>query len=85
MRLKRLNDIYMMGNISESEYRTKSADLQKRIASLTRAEVSKSEVFIKNWKEVYQMLDSAHKRAFWHRLIYRIEMNGKEVKKLYFL
>lgn len=84
-RLKRLNDIYVMGNISESEYRTKSADLQKHIASLTRAEVSKAEVFTKNWKEVYQMLDSAHKRAFWHRLIYRIEMNGKEVKKLYFL
>lgn len=84
-RLKRLNDIYLMGNISEDEYRTKSADLQRQIASLTRAELPKAEVFTKGWKGVYQMLDSAHRRAFWHRLIDRIEMDGREVKKLYFL
>lgn len=84
-RLKRLNDIYLMGNISEDEYRHKSAELQKQIADLSKVVIPKAEVLTKGWKEVYEMLDPVHKRAFWHRLLSKIEIDGRDVGRLYFL
>lgn len=72
--LKRLNDIYLLGNISEKEYRKKSADLQQKIASITK-ETPKKEVFTKGWKDVYKMLDAKHRKAFWQNLIREIHIN----------
>jgi hypothetical protein len=72
--LKRLNDIYLMGNISEKEYKIKSADLQQKIASLSK-ETPKKEAFTKGWKDVYKMLDAKHRKAFWQNLIREIHIN----------
>ena len=72
--LKRLNDIYLLGNISEKEYKRKSADLQQKIATLTK-ETPKKEVFTKGWKDVYKMLDAKHRKAFWQNLIKEIHIN----------
>ena len=72
--LKRLNDIYLMGNISEKEYKRKSADLQQKIASLSK-ETPKKEAFTKGWKDVYKMLDAKHRKAFWQNLIKEIHIN----------
>lgn len=72
--LKRLNDIYLLGNISEQEYRTKSADLQHKIADLAKDQ-PKKEVFIKGWKDIYRMLDEKHRKAFWQNLIKEIHIN----------
>lgn len=85
-RLKRLNDIYLMGNITEAEYKSQSADLQRTIANLQRARKPVTDVFVKDWKEVYQMLDEEHKRAFWRGLIknIKIDEDGK-VKDIDFL
>lgn len=74
-RLKRLNDMYLLGNISESEYRNKSAELQRTIADLQRVKKPVEDVFIKDWKEVYQMLDLEHRRAFWRGLIKEIKVD----------
>lgn len=74
-RLKRLNDIYLMGNMTESEYRHQSADLQRKIAELSKEPKQVEDVFVKNWKEVYQMLDESHKRAFWHSLIEEVKID----------
>lgn len=84
-RLRRLNDMYLLGNISESEYRTKSADLQRIIAELSKEPKQKENVFIGNWKEVYNMLDDEHKRSFWRGLISEIKLddNAKPVEILY--
>ena len=84
-RLKRLNDIYLMGNISEAEYREKSAELQKIIADLSKQEPVKENVFTKNWKDVYRMLDDSHKRSFWRNLIkgVRLDENMKPVEIMY--
>lgn len=72
--LKRLNDIYLLGNISEQEYRIKSADLQHKIADLAKDQ-PKKEVFIKGWKDIYRMLDEKHRKAFWQNLIKEIHID----------
>ena len=71
-RLKRLNDIYIMGNISEEEYRQKSAVLLKQIAELSKTPSVKTQNFASNWKELYAQLDEEHKRSFWHNLVQQI-------------
>lgn len=71
-RLKRLNDIYLMGNITESEYREKSAEIQRKIAEIVKKPSRKSQNFAANWKEVYADLDDEHKRMFWRKLISEI-------------
>jgi hypothetical protein len=74
-RLKRLNDMYLMGNISEAEYREKSADIQKKIAELSKIAPLKTQNFASNWKEVYSKLDDVHKRSFWQSLIKEIHVD----------
>lgn len=77
--------IYLMGNISESEYKEKSAELQRKIAELSKEPKEQPKVFTKNWKEVYEMLDDAHKRSFWHRLVKEVvvDKDGNPVEILY--
>ena len=74
-RLKRLNDMYLMGNISESEYKDKSAELQLKIAELSKEPVKKEIRFETNWKSLYEELDDEHKRAFWRGLIKGVVIN----------
>lgn len=76
-RLQRLNNMYLMGNISESEYKDKSIELQKTIAELSKEPKTKETKFTKNWKDIYQMLDEERKRSFWRNLITSIEI-GKD-------
>lgn len=68
-RLKRLNDIYLMGNISEKEYREQATQLQRIIADLSKEPAEKDIKFTATWREVYQELDAEHRRAFWRRII----------------
>jgi len=84
-RLKRLNDIYIMGNISEAEYKKEAKILQKKIADLSRTEPVKTKVLEKGWKEVYEMLDDEHKRSFWRGLIKEvlIDENAQPVEIIY--
>lgn len=84
-RLKRLNDMYLLGNISEKEYREKSADLQRIIANLNKEPKKITKKFTAGWKEVYDQLDDEHKRAFWRGLISEVEIdkNGSPVRILY--
>ena len=84
-RLKRLNDIYLMGNISESEYKAKSADLQRKIAELSKQDQPKPKSFEKGWKDLYEMLTEENKRSFWRSLIkeVKVDENGQPIKILY--
>ena len=84
-RLKRLNDIYVLGNIDEEEYRIKSAELQQKIAELQKKPVLKTQNFASNWKEVYQLLDDEHKRSFWRGLIseIRVDLERQVVEVVY--
>ncbi|MBQ3292115.1 MAG: zinc ribbon domain-containing protein [Mogibacterium sp.] len=84
-RLKRLNDMYLLGNISESEYKTKSAELQRKIAELSKEPKEKEVKFTSNWKDLYLKLDDSHRRSFWRGLIKEIIIDEKAqpVKILY--
>lgn len=74
-RLKRLNDMYLMGNIDQDEYRTKSAELQKKIAEIQKTPPLKTKIFTANWRDLYMELDVEHRRSFWRNLIKKIVIN----------
>lgn len=84
-RLKRLNDMYLLGNISESEYKDKSAELQRMIAELSKKPAKKEIKFTTNWKSLYEELDAEHRRAFWRGLIKGVvvDRNARPVGILY--
>lgn len=71
-RLKRLNEIYILGNIYTDEYKRQSAELQRKIAELQKSAPLKTQNFNANWQEVYAQLDDEHKRSFWRGLIKEI-------------
>ena len=74
-RLARLNEMYLMGTISQDEYKEKSATLLKQIADLSKNTPVKTQNFASNWKEVYLKLDEEHRRSFWHSLLQQIVVN----------
>ena len=74
-RLKRLNEMYLLGNISQAEYKEKSATLLKQIAELSKNTPLKTQNFASNWKELYLKLDPEHRRSFWHNLLQQIVVN----------
>lgn len=84
-RLKRLNDMYLLGNISADEYRKTSADLQQKIAQMQKNSALKTQNFASNWHDVYALLDAEHKRSFWRGLISAIvvDLDGSAVDVLY--
>ena len=71
-RLARLNDMYLLGNISQAEYKAKAVDIQKKIAELSKNAPLKTQNFALNWKELYLELDPEHRRSFWQNLITEI-------------
>ena len=84
-RLKRLNDMYLLGNIDEKEYREKSAELQRMIAELSKEPERKEVHFTTDWQSLYKELDDSHRRAFWRGLIreVKVDKNGQPVEILY--
>ena len=84
-RLARLNDMYLLGNISQKEYEDKSAELQRKIAELSKNAPLKTQNFASNWKDLYLRLDDEHRRSFWQNLIAEIVVNqqGQGFKILY--
>ncbi len=74
-RLARLNDMYLLGNISKAEYKEKSATLLKQIADLSKKAPLKTQNFASNWKDLYLKLDAEHRRSFWHNLLQQIVVN----------
>lgn len=71
-RLKRLNEMYLLGNISQTEYKTKSAEIQKKIAEIQKTPPLKTQNFASNWHDLYAELDDEHRRMFWRKLISKI-------------
>ena len=74
-RLNRLNEMYLLGNISQAEYKDKSAEIQQKIAEIQKIAPLKTQNFASDWKEVYALLDDEHKRSFWHGLINEIHVS----------
>ena len=72
-RLNRLNEMYLLGNISQAEYKARSAEIQQKLAEIAKTPPLKSQNFVSNWKDLYQELDEKHKRLFWRNLISGID------------
>ena len=73
-RLSRLNEMYLMGNITQDEYRIKSTEIQQKIAEIQKTPVLKTQNFVSNWKDLYHELDAEHKRSFWRNLLKEIHV-----------
>jgi DNA invertase Pin-like site-specific DNA recombinase len=82
-RLKRLNDIYLMGNIGEEDYRIKSAELKSKIAEIKAPKTPKS-IIAPELKEVlsggrfdtiYATLDAKERRTLWHSIVESVVVN----------
>ena len=71
-RLKRLNEMYLLGNIDQDEYKQKSAELQQKLAEIQKKPPLKTKIFASNWKDLYAELDDVHRRSFWRKLITQI-------------
>ena len=71
-RLKRLNEMYLLGNISQDEYKQRSAEIQKKIAEIQKKPALKTQNFTSNWHDLYYELDAEHRRSFWRNLIKEI-------------
>lgn len=74
-RLDRLNEMYLLGNISQAEYKKKTAELQTKIAELQKIAPLKTQNFSADWKEVYALLDDEHKRSFWRGIVSSISVD----------
>lgn len=74
-RLKRLNEMYLMGNITREEYQALTVDIQKKIAELSKNAPLKTQIFASNWKDLYHELDAEHRRSFWHNLVKEIAVD----------
>lgn len=53
----------------------KSADLQQKIAELSKIPSLKTQNFVSNWKDLYYELDEEHRRSFWHKLVKEIHID----------
>lgn len=74
-RLDRLNEMYLLGNISQAEYKKKTAELQTKIAELQKIAPLKTQNFSADWKEIYSLLDEEHKRSFWRGIVSSISVD----------
>ena len=74
-RLARLNEMYLLGTISQAEYKAKATELQRKIAEIQKNAPLKTQNFALNWKELYLELDPEHRRSFWRNLISEIAVD----------
>ena len=80
--MSRLNNIYMKGRISESEYDRQYESLEKELKSEQQKHAETVEdyghiikTFSGNWLDIYKALDPEHKNAFWKKVIKEIVLN----------
>ena len=49
--LKRLNEIYLFGNITQEEYKQRSAEIQQKIAEIQKNPPLKTKIFAICWQD----------------------------------
>ena len=80
--MDRLNVLFQKGRITEEYYDEQYTILEEKIKSERDASHENVERYVKlkeefagNWIEIYNMLDAAHKNAFWKRIIKNISFD----------
>lgn len=79
-RLKRLRDLYELGDITIDEYKEKRALLNDEIEMLSQQSSASDNIPVMpdNWKDIYNTLDLDHKRTFWYNIIDRVIVEGRQ-------
>ena len=74
--LSRLNDTYIMGNLTLEYYTAKSKELKAKIFELSANipdKIQEHEIMLNdNFLSIYDSLDQAAKRSLWRQLISQI-------------
>ena len=90
-KLRRLNVIYMAGNLPDEEYHVQEAELKLLISKAEEALPPKPrdleplrEVLEDDFESLYETFDEEEKQLFWRKLVKEIELDGRDVKRVIF-
>lgn len=91
--LERLNDVYIMGNISSADYQKKTAEIKRKIEEAKRPNtvptipVEVSEMLSdKSFVDIYNSLSDKEKFALWHSVIDHIEFDmGGNITEIFYI
>lgn len=91
-KLRRLNVMYLAGNISDEEYLKDDADLKAQIAKAEselpppeRDITPLQELLKTDFEGIYNTLDQEEKRRFWRGVIKEIKFDDKDIVDVVFL
>ena len=91
--LRRLNTIYLNGNISDSDYTTRSAEINAAIKEAEQEEKEVAKVidftslrhFLEyDFENVYKDMTQAEKQRLWHSIISEIVLDDNKVSRVIF-
>lgn len=91
--LRRLNNIYMAGNISDSEYQEQAATVKRLIAEAEQLEEESTKpirldalraLLNDDFEAKYQELSREEKQRFWHEIISAIHFDDNQVSEITF-
>lgn len=90
--LRRLNTVYMNGNIDDSDYAKMSADLKKKIDKIRQEEkddrppdIEVLKQFLNtDFESIYHTLSLEDRRRLWRSIISEIHVEGPNVKEIIF-
>jgi hypothetical protein len=91
-KLRRLNVMYLAGNLPDEEYLKEDAELKAQIAKAEselpppeRDITPLQELLKTNFEEIYKTLDDEEKRRFWRGIIKEVHFKDKDIVGVTFL
>jgi len=91
-KLRRLNVMYLAGNMSDDDYLKEDAELKAQIAKAEselpppEKDVTPLRELLKtNFEEIYETLDQEEKRRFWRGVIKEVHFKDKDIVDVTFL
>ena len=91
--LRRLNVIYLGGNISDDDYNAQATILRDAIIKAEQEEKQLAQVIDftalrqlldSNFELSYKSMDREEKQRFWHSIIAEIQLDDNQVKEIIF-
>lgn len=91
-RLRRLNVMYMAGNIDDDDYLKQDAELKAQLTKIQDSAPPKprditplKELLETDFRTLYSNMNDEERQGFWQRLLKEIVMDGKQIKEVKFL
>ncbi len=79
MKLHRLGERYEDGDYTREEYVSKRDSIKDEILKLGYERPIEKKALPKGWRDIYESLDAAHRRAFWYQNISEITWDGENL------